>query len=89
MAGTTPRKNNGRYAVVRQAIEKFGGCREDVLRALFGGSCSREQAEQYALATAHCYGVSIAEFMRAYEHWKRAEQFTLPEPDDTLNPPHR
>jgi hypothetical protein len=76
-----------RCAAVREAIERFGGCREEVLRALFGGSCSRELAEQLALASAHCYGLSIAQFMRAWRKWKRGEKFTLPERDDKQSPP--
>lgn len=70
-------------------IEKFGGCREDALRELFGGSCSRETALRCAIKTAHCYGISVADFMRAYKKWRRAETFTLPEPDYTLRPPPR
>ena len=89
MTGSIPQRKNGRCAAVREAIERFGGRREEVLRALFGGSCSREQALQYAALTAHCYGLSVAQFMQAYEKWKRSEAFTLPEADYTRRPPLR
>lgn len=80
-------KSDKRCATVRAAIEKFGGSREQTLIELFGGSCSRETALQYAVATAHCYGVTVAEFMIAYRKWRRHETFTLPTPADTQNQP--
>jgi hypothetical protein len=74
---------------VLQLLEKHGGCREDAIAALFGGQCSRETAEQLALAFSLEFGLTIAEFMYAHDRWVHSRKITLPSPEEKQNqPPH-
>jgi hypothetical protein len=67
-------------ALARYLLQKYGGSREEALRRLLGPPCTRQTAEQVAIATAHCFGLATEEFMRVYSRIKRGEPFTLPEP---------
>jgi hypothetical protein len=71
---STDRKTQAQILLARY------GSREEAVAALFTGSCTRESAEQLAKAYALHLGVSVADFIHAYDQWILSKKITLPSP---------
>jgi hypothetical protein len=85
---SNPYYSTDRKTQAQILLEKYGS-REDAVGALLRGSCTRESAEQLAVAYAKNLGVSIADFMGAYDQWIKGKKITLPSPEEKQNqPPH-